>query len=41
MKREIRNLIALRLLRWGFDVLPDSEFKSEFAKFMLINLKKL
>lgn len=41
MKTEIKKLLAQWLLEFAFYILPESEFKVEFAKFLISNIKKL
>lgn len=38
MKKEIRKLIAVKLLDWSFSIMPDCRFKTELAKLMSDNL---
>lgn len=34
MKKEIRKLIAVKLLDWSFSIMPDCRFKNELARLM-------
>lgn len=34
MRKEIRKLIAVKLLDWSFSIMPDCRFKTEMAKLM-------
>ena len=41
MKTEIKKLLAQWFLGFAFWVLPECEFKVEFSKFLIDNIKKL
>ena len=38
---EIRKYIAQRLIGWGFDLLPDSEFKTGLADLIIDKIDKI
>lgn len=41
MKTKIKKLLAKWSLEYAFCVLPECEFKVEFGKFLIDNIKKL
>ncbi len=41
MKTEIKKLLAQWSLEFAFWVLPECDFKVEFGKFLIDNIKKL
>ena len=40
LKEEIKKLIALKLLNWSFEIMPDCKFKIKLAILMVNELSK-
>lgn len=38
---EIKKKIVVQLLKWALDLTPDNDFRTEFAVFLLKNIKHL